>query len=310
MQWFGERGGGAADPVADSVHRRRRLRFFQAASAVLLILMIAASAAAVIAYWQREQARAARDQALAALRTQSRMLLDNCAAEMQNGDAVSAALLALEGLPDATAANAVRRDWPYVAELERYVFDNLLNPSEQALVQVRKGLNTRFALSDNSSRLIVDGSLHDGRTGKWIKTLVPSEGGAVPNIFFAKHGAWVVYVANRIARIARSEDGAELADLLPVPDNLSGIFIDEAATAAVTVHDDGSVRLQRFGQEPKVIRKRPEGATDFLDITWRARVAFDRNSRVFVLNTPFRFYYFVWACAAFIYAWVFGSLPK
>lgn len=37
------------------------------------------------------------------------------------------------------------RPWPYVAELERHVFDNLLNPSEQALVQVRKGLNTHLA---------------------------------------------------------------------------------------------------------------------------------------------------------------------
>lgn len=262
---------------------RRRLLFFQVASAVLLILMIGASAAAVAAYWQREQARLARDQALDALRTQSRMLTDNSAAELQKGDAVSAALLALEGLPDATAASAVRRDWPHVVELERHVFNKLLNRNEQSLVEVRKGLNTMFALSKDSTRLIVDGTLHDGDTGKPIKTLVPAEGGRVPTIFFAKGGVWVVYVVDGVARIAGAQDGAELPGLLSVPDNLSRIFVDDAAVAAVTIHRDGAVRLQRFGEEPKVIRPAAAGERSPPDIAWRSTVVFDPGSRVFVL---------------------------
>jgi WD40 repeat protein len=236
--------------------------------------------------WQRGQARFARDQALDALRTQSRMLTDNSAAELQKGDAVSAALLAFEGLPDATATNAVRRDWPHVAELERHVFNELLNQNEQSLVAVRKGVNTHLELSKDSSRLIIDGNLHDGETGKPIKTLVPAEAGTVtvPTIFFAKGGVWVVYVANGVARIAGAQDGADLPGLLRVSDNISRIFVDEAADAAVTVHKDGSVRLQRFGEEPKVIRPPAAGERSPPDITWRSTVVFDSESRVFVLT--------------------------
>jgi hypothetical protein len=97
----------------------QRLRIFQAFSAFLLCLLIVASALAVFSYFQREQARAARDDALAALRTQSLLIHDASATLLDNGDAASASLLELEGLPDKASDREIRRIWPYIPEVEQ-----------------------------------------------------------------------------------------------------------------------------------------------------------------------------------------------
>lgn len=72
----------------------------------------------------------------------------------------------------------------------------------------------------------------------------------------------MVYVVDGVAGIASAEDGAELQGLLSVPANVARIFVDDAALAAVSIHDDGTVRMQRFGEEPKLsARPQPAGAT-------------------------------------------------
>lgn len=264
---------------------RIRLRFFQAASAVLLVLTAIAVGLAVVADRQRQQAQRARDQALAALRTQSRMLLDFSTSARQSGDTLGASLLALEGLPDERSGDAVRRAWPYVPELERQLFDHAARLRDLALLPVRLPDGGPFVYNDDTSRLLVGGHLHDGETGELIAALMET-GSVVPTIFFAKHGEWVVYVEEEESRvrIARASDGSEVTGLLPSPEGVAEIVVDATAAVAVTIHEDGSVLLQRIGGSATTIRPPDDDSQDFSEIAAWGDVAFDPRSRVFVLT--------------------------
>lgn len=260
---------------------RRRLRVFQAATAVLLVLAAAAVVSATMANLLRRDAERARSRAMEALRTQSRMLIDASQRTAENGDCQSAALLALEGLPDATSRDVVRRDWPYVPELERQLFRHALAIRERSLLVVPV-LKAGALRSNGGSRLLIGGHLHDAHSGRLIAALLDT-GHEVPTIFFARQGEWVVFVKEGRAHIVRSDDGGEVAGALQHPDGVTLIAVAPDASLAVTGHEDGTVRLQRVGGPAVALAGHLEASGQPLH--WNSSLTFDPGSKHFVLTT-------------------------
>lgn len=217
-----------------------RLRFFQGATAVLLVLSLVAIGLAVIANRQRNEARRARDQAIDALRTQSRLLLDVASEAKERGDEIGAYLLALEGLPDAGDANPVRRQWPHVADLEAYLHDNLREVGEERLVSAWPSSGP-FALDREFSRLLIGGELRDAADGSLIKHFKEMTA-EVPTIFFASQGQWVVWLEEGQARVLDTEDGKEIDSPLAEGGEISSLAFNRSTNFAVTLHFDGSGR--------------------------------------------------------------------
>ena len=269
---------------ADHREHRRTLRHAWTAAACLLALALVASSMAILAYLQRQEALTARDRALDALRTQSRLIRDLSADVATNGDKVTAALLALEGLPDLGSRRALRQDWPYVAELEHHVFNKLLSPPEGILEQVRDASTHPVMVSRSGDRMIVGGDLYDAQNGKLIKTLTHGPKSLNHEIEFAKDGEWIVFLEENFAKVARAVDGGELPNQIPYPDDVQSIFIDPTGAAVVTIHTDSSIRLQKLGKHAKTIRTPEQSPEDRSEIATWARVSFGPKSRTFVLT--------------------------
>jgi WD40 repeat protein len=273
-----------SDETFDFILESRRASVARQRVALLAALIVAAltTSLAVVAYLQREAAREARDQAIAALQTQSRLLQDAARDQAGRGNIVNAALLALEGLPDLTSAEALRREWPYVPELERHIFGHLSITKERALIPVSHSTSTRLLYSGQSERLIVGGDLHDATSGQRLGTLVDSDSAAGASMFFTRQGEWVVWLSEGVVRVARSADGAEIPDLLPHAQGVQRISVDRTGSFAITIHTDGAVNLQHFGGEAQALRP-PSSEPGSDPITAWGNAVFDPFSRLFVL---------------------------
>jgi WD40 repeat protein len=287
--WADSKPAAAPVPAEETLEfilasRRASARRQRNALVAALAIAVLAVGLASVALWQRGLARAARDQAIEALRTQSRLIMDVSRTEAERGNSANAAMLALEGLPDRASSSAVRRDWPYVAELERQLAGGAAVAQVETALATLPGRSTApFLYSPESGRLIVGGDLYDAASAGHLATLVSGSPSVVQNVQFAHGGQWIVAIDGDVAKLFRASDGSDISSLLPYRESVQQIFLDPAATRAVTIHRDGSVRLQRLGGSAVTIRPAPPDERQQTDIVAFGTVVFDPASRVFVL---------------------------
>ena len=175
-RWIASRPEGAPAPteetqafIAESRKAATLRRNILSASlgAGLLIALILAG----LAYWQRSIAVAQRDKALIA---QSRFLADQSRQSAKSGDQVSAALLAMEALPDNASGN-IR---PLVPEAEDALYQSLATLREVAVLSGGRAKITRTTYSSDGRRLLTrhdDGTIRvwDTTTHRLLATLGP-----------------------------------------------------------------------------------------------------------------------------------------
>lgn len=234
-------------------------------------------------YLQRNEARdnadaanRERDRAVAALRTQSQMLADAVTVRRGAGDRTGAALLALEGLPDERSPDELRRDWPYVPQLERNAYEKLL-PLDELSVDPMPSESDDMLAHAGVDRVLIGGHLYEISSGREIAKIPDLASQRSPTVSFEKGGDWIAYIADGSVRVVDSADRNPVVLGLSPHDDIAKFEFDPAGTALATIHDDGAIRLQRLagvGETPVLIRK-ASGGDDYFMTAAFGSVVFD-----------------------------------
>jgi WD40 repeat protein len=179
----------------------RRQRWWLGGSIAAAII---ATALSVLAYWQRGVAVAERDRADGELQraqiAQSRSLADSSRRASDRSDRSTAALLALEGLPDAQAS----KTRPYVEEAERALYNALLVDRELLVIsnptrieQAHFSLDGTRIIGLTKDKRIVTWSAEHGDQISSVALAVPTSSGAI--VFSPDLSALGIVSGNEVA---------------------------------------------------------------------------------------------------------------
>jgi WD40 repeat protein len=160
------------------------------------------------------QAERQRNQALV---TQTRFLADLAMQKIALGDGTTAALLALEGLPDTSAG--IQRPLISASEKALYAASRVL--SEKVDVKFHRSPIPSMAISPDRQRVVTGGGNSDpiavvwnARTGEVIRGLgKQSAESAIENIAFSADGRKLAIASGEIVRVWNSDSGEALFDL-------------------------------------------------------------------------------------------------
>jgi WD40 repeat protein len=224
----------------DYRQHQRTIRTAWAAAGVLALVT-------VVAVWQWREATHQRDQALANLReaqiAQSRFLSDQARAKDEAGDAGTATLLALEGLPDAETER------PEVPEADLQLEGGWRDLRER-LDLGHDGSVSSAAFSPDGKRIVTasldkTARLWDAATGQSIGAPLRGHEDAVESAAFSPNGERIVTASDdKTARLWDAATGQPIGEPLKGHEDavLSAAFSPDG-TRIVTASQDKTARL-------------------------------------------------------------------
>jgi len=188
-----------------AVRRQRYATFGSLAAAVV------ACGLAALAYWQRDQAVEQRKQAQI---VESMIRAEQASRALDSGDAGTAVLLALEGLPDAGSADVLQKSRPHVVKAED-VLKEALKALRETAVLGHGSMVFSAVFSPDGGRILT--ASNDGTARVWSadgKLLAAlSHDNAVRSALFSPDGGRIVTASvDHTARVW-SADGKPLATL-------------------------------------------------------------------------------------------------
>ena len=181
--------------------------------------------------------------------TQSRFLADLAHQQRSAGDAVTAALLALEALPDRTAGTAR----PYVPEPELQLDGAWYDQRERLLLQGHENYVASAAFSPDGKRIVTASDdktarLWDGEPGKPIGEPLEGHEDRVVSAAFSPDGKRIVTASwDKTARLWDGETGKPIGEPLKGHGDrvLSAVFSPDGGRI-VTASDDNTARLWKI----------------------------------------------------------------
>ena len=198
---------------------------------------------------QRSQQRAAQERD-AALVVQSRHLTDISARQIEAGDAGTAMLLALAGLPDEAARRAAAAETaarPYLPELEGRLYESRFVNREQLLLGGHQGAVLGVALSADGTR-VVTGSA-DQKVRVWTTAtgreplVIDLADGPVNAVAFTPDGTRVVAGSGGAAHILDAQTGKSVLDSKGQGGDVLCVAVNAGGSRIVTGYDDGTARM-------------------------------------------------------------------
>jgi WD40 repeat protein len=234
----------AANAMAAASHRvaQRTLAWLVAITVLALLAVVSG----IYAFHQTSLAEIKTREAEANFRegqnTESRLRAEQ--AKQAGADAVTAALAALEGLPDLTSADAAQRTRPLVNEAWAALYGARLNQHERAILHTGSVISAMFAPDgDRILTASTDGTarLWD-RDGKVFTTLTGHTGRILTAVFAPRGGRILTAATDNTARLW-DHDGKPLAILHghtgPV---VSAVFAHDGGRI-LTASEDRTARL-------------------------------------------------------------------
>jgi WD40 repeat protein len=217
-----------------------------------LAAFVVALGLAGLAYWQRDLA--VKNEALAtserdtAFHLQSLFLADSAERLVSKGDAVTGALLALEGLKDPKAKDERQRVRPYVPEAYVQLESSWRSRREQVVLAGHKDLVLRAAFSPDGARIVTasddkTAKVWDAETGKLIHTLTGHKE-RVWSVTFSPNGKRILTASrDNTARLWDAEKGDEIAILAGHTDEVRSAGFSPDGTRIVTASYDMTARV-------------------------------------------------------------------
>jgi WD40 repeat protein/tetratricopeptide (TPR) repeat protein len=249
---------------AAAFQRRSRLqRALTVASIVVAALMAsvglyayrqktAAEAATALASANLEIATKAAQEAASRARevaiTSSHYQAEQANKVLSSGDAVTAALLSLDGLPDVHAGEEFQRTRPYVSEAERALYAAWQGSKERLVLSGHSDSIASLAFSPDGRRIITASKdntarLWDTETGKPLATL-SGHIGAVNGAAISPDGRSAATASDDgTARLWDTETGSSVGTLVGHIDAVNNVAFSPDGRRVVTSSKDGTARL-------------------------------------------------------------------
>lgn len=251
--WIASRPPTAPEPTEDTrafiresrrgTTRRRNILMGGLSAGLVVAISLAA-----LAYWQRGIAvineTRATEQRDEALLTQSRFLADVANQRVEADDAGTAALLALDALPDPDGGT----ERPYAPEPEAALFTALPRIREQGFLSV-PGIAAFSAVFSPDGRTILAGfadakaRIYDTQSAKVILTLVGHSAGVISARFSPDGSRIVTASRDKTARIWDAKTGQVLITLSGHTAELWSAAFSPDGRRVVTASNDGTARI-------------------------------------------------------------------
>jgi WD40 repeat protein len=210
---------------------------------------LAAAGAGLFAYAkkldaERSEARAATERD-AALLVQSRHLNDIAAVEIEAGDAHTAMLLALAGLPDPKPRARAAR--PYLPELEGRLYESLFADRERLLLAGHEGPVLSAVFSADGTQIATGSADQSVRvwdsSGGSERRRAKCEAGPVNSVAFTPDGTLLIFACGSKAEIVDPQSGKVLLELVGHAEEVSSVAVSAEGTRIVTGSDDNTARV-------------------------------------------------------------------
>src|SRR5262249_33190974 len=215
---------------------------------------LAAAAAGLVAYASKNEAQRAEEKASrerdAALLVQSRHLSDIAVRQLEAGDASSAMLLSLAGLPDYGPRSGAARSVatrPYLAEIEERLYQSLFDNREQMLFAGHQGTVLGAAVSSNGRRIATasaDGTIRlwDAKTGQETRLLKSDAFGSadaqVSSVSFMLGESQLLAASGDKAYVLDAASGKALLEMSGHTDAINSLAISGDERFVVTAAED------------------------------------------------------------------------
>lgn len=238
-----------------SVERQRAEELKRAFHRTLMALVVAiiagigAAGAGIYAYVKELDAEHAEvraaDERDAALLVQSRHLNDIAAQQIEAGDADTALLLSLAGLPIPGSPGTTSR--PYLPELEGRLYESLFADRERLLL-ASDGKPFLSAVFSKNGALVATGSedqsvrVWDANTGS-EQLRVKCEAGPANSVTFTPDDARLIFACGSKAEVVDARTGKSLFELAGHTDEVSSVAVSADGSRIVTGSDDHTARV-------------------------------------------------------------------
>src|SRR6185437_6587230 len=238
-----------------SVERQRAEELKRAFHRTLMALVVAiiagigAAGAGIYAYVKELDAEHAEvraaDERDAALLVQSRHLNDIAAQQIEAGDADTALLLSLAGLPIPGSPGTTSR--PYLPELEGRLYESLFADRERLLLASDWKPFLSAVFSKNGA-LVATGSedqsarVWDANTGS-EQLRVKCEAGPANSVTFTPDDARLIFACGSKAEVVDARTGKSLFELAGHTDEVSSVAVSADGSRIVIGSDDHTARV-------------------------------------------------------------------
>lgn len=257
-------------------HRTRRTLVFGSfvASAVLLLLCAFAGWNWYRAEEERRQAAIQRDEAL---RAESLFLADLAIRELDNNDAVTGMLLAIEGLQDSRAESQTQRRRPHVPQSESSLATALSARRESVVLDLNGGHPQQSEANVHFFSNL--GQYLDGRIGRVVRAAFSPDGTRIVTAF-----------RDSTARLWEASTGTQVAVLRGHENFVGHAAFSPDSTLIVTASADRTARVWNVSTGAKVAvleghEKWVHGAAFSPDGTRIITTSVDRTARIWDVLT-------------------------
>jgi WD40 repeat protein len=220
-----------------------------AALAVASIAGLMAAGAGLYAYVKELDAEQAELRAAterdAALLVQSRHLNDIAAHLIETGDAQTAMLLTLAGLPSPVLPGA--RSRPYLPELEGRLYESQFSNRESLLLAADEK-PVLSAVFSNDGALVATGSgdqtvrVWDAHAGS-ERLRVKCEAGPVNSVVFTPDSARLIFACGSKTEVVDARSGKSLLEIAGHTDEISSVAVSANGARIITGSDDRTARV-------------------------------------------------------------------
>lgn len=225
--------------------RRARTQRGRAVVAISLAAAVIGLGLAAAAFQNARRAERERDQALT---TQSRFLGDLAQQEVGAGNAVKAMLLALEGLPDRRAEDALQQSRPYSPEAELGLFTAWRQKREAVVFEGHKGAVYSAAFSPDEKLVVTasqDGTarIFDVRTGMLVATMAGHAGAVLAAQFSPDGGRVLTASRDGTARIWEPRSGRQVVSFYGHGGEVTSAVFSPDGKRVLTASADKTARI-------------------------------------------------------------------